>query len=164
MWVKEENPILDETKAEVLLDKSAFGNNAKVELGKPIFGHWWHYERDGEIICYVWLREKADIQRLYNQPGDETPEIGIAVRPKYQKKAGYGYKAAKFGITQAQKMGYPVIFGKIRRENPQILEQIKLGFAFGCYGLNEEGHLLNLEETLQYAKQVALLTLKKDLS
>lgn len=162
MWIKEETPLLDKIKAEIILDKNAYGN-LKVERGKPIPGFWWHYELHGEIISYVWLMEQTDVQLLYNQSGDESPEMEVAVRFRYQERGGYGFAAMRFGIAQARKMGYPAIFAKVKRENPKAVEVIKLSFAVSFYGLSVEGHTLNLEESLQYYQQVAEFTLRKDL-
>jgi hypothetical protein len=162
MWIKEETPVFDHTKAEIFLEKNVYGN-LKVKVGETIRGHWWHYELDGKIVSYVWLLEKADIQALYNQSGDDSPELEIAVCPEYQEKGGYGFEAMLFGIEQARKLGYSAVFGKVKRENPRAEEVIQLSFMFGSYGISAEGKVLNLEESLQYYKQVAPFTLKMDL-
>lgn len=80
----------------------------------------------GEPVGACWLRLLAGDEKGYGYVGDETPELGIAVRPEYR---GRGLGTALLGrLLEAAGSAYESVSLSVSADNPAVRLYERAGF------------------------------------
>lgn len=81
----------------------------------------------GELVGAAWVRLHQGEQKGYSQTADDTPELAIALLPKYLNQ-GIGTVLMR-QLIEAARPHYPAIALSVRAENPAYRLYQRLGFV-----------------------------------